>query len=217
MTGRPDKDKLVSVKLPSTLLQIGNSFAESTSLKTVDVSASLGLAVLGFVDAPLTTFILSAGHTANISGENFYGKDVTFVIEGSGTGYSLLRSGAMLVRGGTEVISYPSATGTITIDESGITTIAAHALRDTTVTSVTLGAGITTIAANSFNGCNNLTSLTLQGTTVKTLSNVSAFTGTNTGLQIFVPTAQLVAYQAATNWKTTTGINVKSRLVDGGF
>lgn len=75
------------------------------------------------------------------------------------------------------------------------------------LTTVKIGAVIA-IQANTFNGCNALSTLVLQSTTVTTLANVNAFTGTliasGTG-RIYVPADLVDAYKAAANWSNYAG------------
>ena len=65
--------------------------------------------------------------------------------------------------------------------------------------------GVTSIEANAFYGCSKLAFLVLRSETVCTLSNTNALTSTpiksGTGY-IYVPSALLESYQAATNWST---------------
>lgn len=65
------------------------------------------------------------------------------------------------------------------------------------------------IGTNVFNGCTSLATLILRGETVCTLSNINSFTntpltgygGTYSG-HVWVPSALIPEYQAATNWST---------------
>jgi hypothetical protein len=61
---------------------------------------------------------------------------------------------------------------------------------------------LTSIAANCFNGCTGAIQYTFRSTTPPTLAATSAFSGINSLCKIYVPDANVAAYQAATNWST---------------
>lgn len=62
-----------------------------------------------------------------------------------------------------------------------------------------------TIATNAFNGCTKLATLILRSDSLVTLSGTNALTGTKiagSGGYIYVPSALVDSYKAATNWST---------------
>jgi hypothetical protein len=61
---------------------------------------------------------------------------------------------------------------------------------------------LTSIAAQAFQGCNSILEYTFLSTTPPTLAATSAFTGIKSTCKIYVPDANVAAYQAATNWST---------------
>ena len=75
----------------------------------------------------------------------------------------------------------------------------------TGLTSVTLPTTCTYIDISSFNGCTNLTSLTLLSPTRANMANVNALTGTpianGTGY-VYVPDDLVAVYKSSTNWST---------------
>ncbi len=98
------------------------------------------------------------------------------------------------------------------ITANTVTTGAFYGFKD--IVKAIFGDSVSTIAASSFCYCSNLNTIILKGDTVKTLSNVSAFTDTpiadGTGTIYIQPDtvdeATLVAeYKAATNWSTREG------------
>ena len=71
------------------------------------------------------------------------------------------------------------------------------------------------IMATAFNNCTALSALILRGDRVATLENISAFTGSpfasgKSGGTLYVPAAQITAYQAASNWATILGYSTNS-------
>lgn len=73
--------------------------------------------------------------------------------------------------------------------------------RCSSLTSITIPNSVTTISDYAFLNCSGLTSVTVQATTPPTLGNSNAFNDTN-DCPIYVPSASVAAYKAATNWST---------------
>jgi len=72
--------------------------------------------------------------------------------------------------------------------------------------SITIGNTVTTVNANSFNGCNGLTTITSQNPTPPTAGN-NCFNGVNkTTCKVNVPRGTQCAYQSANQWKEFTNI-----------
>lgn len=72
------------------------------------------------------------------------------------------------------------------------------------------GGASTAYANNAFNGDTHLTKLIIRGSNVPTLGGTGTFTGTpfasgGTGGALYVPSALIASYQAATNWSTILG------------
>lgn len=66
------------------------------------------------------------------------------------------------------------------------------------------------LATNTFNGCTNLSVLVLRHDGVVSLQGINAFSNTpfasgKAGGTLYVPSAQIANYQAATNWSTILG------------
>ena len=61
---------------------------------------------------------------------------------------------------------------------------------------------LTSIATQSFQGCLSILEYTFLSTTPPTLAGTNAFAGINAACKIYVPDANVAAYQAATNWST---------------
>ena len=71
----------------------------------------------------------------------------------------------------------------------------------TSLTSCTIGSGITSIGMYAFNHCSSLTSVTVNSLTPPTLSEYYVFDNTN-DCPIYVPSQSVSAYKSATNWST---------------
>lgn len=59
---------------------------------------------------------------------------------------------------------------------------------------------LTSIGTNAFSGCAQILEYVFNSTTPPTLAATSAFTGINAACKIYVPDANVAAYQAASNW-----------------
>jgi hypothetical protein len=70
----------------------------------------------------------------------------------------------------------------------------------TSMTTLTVPANYTTISAEAFSNMTSMEEYTFQATTPPTLSNSNAFENIPATCVIKVPSANLAAYQAATNW-----------------
>lgn len=84
-----------------------------------------------------------------------------------------------------------------------VTSIGGYAFRENTALTTADFGKSPSIATYVFYGCSNLTALILRGSTVATLSSTNALSGTKiasgTGY-IYVPSALVDGYKAATNW-----------------
>ena len=84
----------------------------------------------------------------------------------------------------------------------GVEEIGAGAFGDcTALTNITIPSGVTEIGSNAFEGCSSLASVTVEATTPPTLG-VYTFSGNASGRKIYVPSASVSAYQAASGWST---------------
>jgi hypothetical protein len=81
---------------------------------------------------------------------------------------------------------------------AGVTTIGANAFYGcTNLTAITLPSTLTTIGGSAFYNCTNLATVTCEATMPPTLG---ATVFPNATTQIKVPADSVTAYQAATNW-----------------
>ena len=95
--------------------------------------------------------------------------------------------------------------GSMTEYESNATNITAYSFQNmTSLTALDLtNTGAITIATSAFAGASNLKHLVIRSNTVATLSNTSAFMGTDIATRngaVYVPANLVDSYKAATNW-----------------
>lgn len=75
-----------------------------------------------------------------------------------------------------------------------VTTVSSNALKNTKVTSVTVGANVKTIGSSAFAGCNKLKAITIKSKKIKTVGK-NSFRGIKSTSQIKVPSAKLKQYR----------------------
>ena len=103
--------------------------------------------------------------------------------------------------------AFPNCTGLTSVTIPAVTSIGSNAFDgDTSLTVIDLtGSSAVTIKSAAFNGCTNLTHLIIRSTTISSLSNISALTGTKIQLGnggIYVPSSLLSSYKSASNWSS---------------
>ena len=99
---------------------------------------------------------------------------------------------------GVAAFFYCSSLTNITIPNS-VTTIGGGAFQNTGFTSITIPNSVTSIGQYAFYNCNSLTSVTVEATTPPTLGG-NAFINNASGRKIYVPSASVAAYKAASGW-----------------
>lgn len=180
-----------------------------TNLKTVNDNTSAGSDFLFAYCANLTSF--SAPKATNV-GDNLLKNDTVLV---SVNMDALTDCGSDFCNGCTslQTIVLPS-----------VKVIYARVFRGCTnleTVDVLASTGFTN--QNNFNGCTKLTKLIIRKNGVATLSNINNFTGTpfassGTGGEIYVPSAQISAYQSSNNWSTLNGYGtVTWKAIEGSY
>ena len=131
---------------------------------------------------------------------------LTFSLRGRGD-LSTIENGRALVRGGSELVSYPSASGSITLNQ--ITSIGRSAFNRTGVENISLPA-VTTVGIRAFRGCEFLETVNLPAAAV---IDEEAFFG-NTGLHTLnIPSAVSIGNNAvASAGNTDLTITMGSRI-----
>lgn len=85
---------------------------------------------------------------------------------------------------------------------SGFINIIEDFVDNRSISKLSFGTNLLTIAGASFQNCYAITQYIFYSTTPPTLANINAFTGINQICKIYVPDASVEAYKAATNWIT---------------
>ena len=132
--------------------------------------------------------------------------NVTWALTGTSPNYTLTISGtgAMKDYGTPDDLPWKDYRSSITsvVIEDGVTSIgnmAFEGCNNANLTSVTIPASVTSIGDFAFGYCTYLASVTIPVASL-TYYGVSAFDNTAAGLKIYVPGSALSTYKAATNW-----------------
>ena len=132
--------------------------------------------------------------------------NVTWALTGTSPNYTLTISGtgAMKDYGTPDDLPWKDYRSSITsvVIEDGVTSIgnmAFEGCNNANLTSVTIPASVTSIGDYAFGYCTYLASVTIPVASL-TYYGVSAFDNTADGLKIYVPGSALSTYEAATNW-----------------
>ena len=156
---------IVSIVLPNSVTGITRGFGIFPNISTIRFPASVDLdEVNPFVGL----------------------SQVTFNLRGSGD-LDVIENGRALVRGGSELVSFPSASGNVTLNN--ITIIARSALNGTAVESINFPA-VTAVGMFAFGNCANLTTVNL-------------------------PTAEFIEYGAFINNTSLQNINLPAAVSIG--
>jgi hypothetical protein len=182
VSARPDNDKVISLILPDTLLDIGtyvfyNWGLSGGSITVLQLPAnlrSIGASAFDFISVPFLflpdsletlgneaffhSYITSVSipATARLGNNPFRGCSSLNTIEVRGSGTLSLINGKMLVQDGNTLVSYPVGTTAEVIDAPNITMIGtlAFAHRMSTLTSIEIQSPVTDIKMGAFASCN---------------------------------------------------------------
>jgi hypothetical protein len=213
---------LALASLPAVITSIGDgTFRNCTNITLISPLA--GFTSIG-VDA-FQNCINLAGITilasANITGNPFAGCTslISFTLTGNGS-LSVIEGGKALIRNGTELIAYPSASGNVTLPAgliaigdrafhgcvnldltslpAGITSIGSFAFFDCTgLTQMTLPTSLTSIGNGAFSNCTSLAIVTCLPETPPIIDYLFYY---DTPAIIKVPAGSVAAYKAASGW-----------------
>jgi hypothetical protein len=216
---------LTSIVIPASVTSIGaNAFMYCESLTSVTVYAqSCSLGTEAFDGCNLTNIYVFSDLVDTYKGaENWSdyadiitempnpngkcGDNVRWVLTGESSNYTLTISGtgAMKDYGAPDDLPWKDYRSSITsvVIEDGVTSIGDYAFEgcnNANLTSVTIPASVTSIGDFAFGYCTYLASVTIPVASL-TYYGVSAFDNTADGLKIYVPGSALSTYKAATNW-----------------
>jgi uncharacterized repeat protein (TIGR02543 family) len=149
---------LAQISLSEELTSIGEyAFKDCTSL--TEISLPTGIVSFGYAPFHRCTNLTSISLPAslNITGNLFYGctSITSFTVIGDGP-LSVIEGGKALVRNNTELVLYPSASGSVTLP-IGFTSIGSYAFSFcNNLTQITLPAGFNSIGDYAFENCTNL-------------------------------------------------------------
>ena len=181
---------LTSVDFPMVTSIAGGAFASCTSLTGVSFPtvSSIGGGAFNYCTS-LTTISFPAA--ADITGNPFSGSAslISIYLIGAGN-LSVIENGRALVRNSTELVSYPTATGSITFDT--ITSIGDNAMSGTGVISVSFPA-VTSIGDWAFSSC-----ISLETVNFPLVTNIgeSAFVVCTNLINIYFPAATTIGDSA---------------------
>ena len=190
---------LTSVVIPNTVTSIGsNAFSSTNALKVLNYNAKCELSSsFGGNWTNLETVIIGDS-TSSISSGVFNGyTGLTSINVNSGnTTYDSRNNCNAIIETSTNTLIQGCKT---TIIPDSVTNIGNKAFYDCkSLTSIVIPNNVTSIEDDAFNGCVGLTNVTVNTTTPPTLGS-RAFNNTNDCL-IYVPSASVETYKAATNW-----------------
>jgi len=205
------KSRIVDLILPTEAKEISGSFTNFNSLReisgknitTISNSVFSGLSSLVTANFPKASSIGSIAfencinlEEATISAAStitynpFVGcTSVVFTLIGNGN-LSIKEDGKALIKNQTELISYPAATGKITMDY--LTTLSNYCLSKTTITEG-IFENVVTVKSDALESCNSLMSLSLPKATV---FNGWALSGNTNLTQLNIPSVIQIDYYA---------------------
>lgn len=185
-------------------------FGCSTTVIPSTVTALGDTAFLGMGDSSTTLMIpdsvTSLSTSTGYSGRTFWNSHFREVAFGSGSALTGIIAQNVFGNSDITTITLPDGVTVIQGSDSSWSSSGGAFRNCKSLTTVTIGTGLTNIGYNAFNGCTSLQSVTIKATTPPTLSNSNAFSNTN-NCPIYVPAASVDAYKAATNW-----ISLASRI-----
>ena len=199
---------LTAITIPSTVTSFGNwCFQNCTSLESVNFASNNTLTTIGlsaFENCSGLTSITIPSSVTSILDNAFINTramacHITFPSVASIPAKCFTNSGITGITIPNTVTTFASQAlnacklVNLVIPDS-VTTINWYACAQiTTLLTLEIGTGCTSIATDAFNGCNHLTSITIKATTPPTLGN-NAFNSTN-NCPIYVPSANVNTYK----------------------
>ena len=197
---------LTSITLGSGVTSIGdNAFYGCTSLTSITVDSQNQI----YYDGGGNCIVISNGNELILGCKNTtIPNTVTSIGSSAFSGCSSLTS-ITIPSGVTSIGSYAfdgcSGLTSITIPNT-VTFIGNYAFSGcSSLTSITIPSGVTSIGSYAFNRCTGLTSITCEATNPPTIVG-NTLPGTSVVQHIYVPSASVSAYQAASNWSSYASV-----------
>ena len=193
---------LTTATIPDSMTTIGaDMFNGCTSLTSVTIGTGVTELTADFCQGctSLTT-IGTTGSGADIEIPN----NITTIAQSAFnncTGLTSVTLPSSVTTIGNRAFRYCTSLTSVTIP-SGVTSIGSSAFQTTGLTSVTIPSSVTSIGNQAFEYCTSLTSVTVLATTPPTLQNQysAVFDYNAPDRKIYVPSASVEAYKAATGW-----------------
>jgi len=175
--GKNDSRYIASLVLPNVVTSIEGDFVIFANLTSVSFPASVDI-------GEVNPFVGCSSLTFNVKGRG---------------DLSAIDKGKALVRGGSELVSYPSASGSVTLDN--ISSVGRSAFNGTALESISLPAA-TSVGIRAFRGCENLQTVNLPAATT---IGEEAFHSNKSLQTLNIPAVTAIGNNAAVN---TGGANL---------
>jgi hypothetical protein len=183
---------LIHINIPKNFTSFSNTFQRCYSLKIATFPNSITSIASSFLDChSLRKSIIS--NVTDLSTRDAYLN--CYALE------EVVLSNSVLVIG-RDLFAVNYSLKKINISTS-LTTLTQGAFQICySLTFLEFPASLTSIGSFAFTNCFKILEYTFLSTTPPTLAGTNAFTGINSACKIYVPDANVAAYQAATNWST---------------
>ncbi|MBO5022342.1 MAG: leucine-rich repeat domain-containing protein [Clostridia bacterium] len=194
--------QLTSITIPNSVISIGiNAFSGCTGLTSISVDSGNSV----YDSRNNCNAIIETSTNTLIKGSNNSTIPNTVTSIGDSafdgcTGLTSITIPDSVTSIGESAFRDCTGLTSITIPDS-VTSIGGYAFSGCTgLTNVTIGSGVTSIGGYAFSGCTNLAEVNVKATSVPNGGN-NMFYNCSSSLVIYVPTASVSAYKAATYWK----------------